>query len=99
MIKNSSAKLRILNVQELLSGNQHKLQCVRQAFFLQTCPLVSLLCILFNHQKVSKHYEHDCLQNFLSLFMPLLTALIVKTVIFCLEFSFSPVKQGTLCIP
>ena len=28
--------------------------------------------------KVSKYYEHDCLQNFILLFMSLLTALIVK---------------------
>ena len=31
-----------------------------------------------NHQKVSKYYEHDCLQNFILLSMSLLTALIVK---------------------
>ena len=30
------------------------------------------------YQKVSKYYVHDCLQDFLSLFMFLLTALIVK---------------------
>ena len=29
-------------------------------------------------KKVSKYYEHDCLQNFLLLFMSLLRALIVK---------------------
>ena len=33
---------------------------------------------MHNHQKVSKYYEHDCLQNFLLYFMPLLTALIIK---------------------
>ena len=33
---------------------------------------------LLNHQKVSKYYEHDCPQNFLLLFMSLLTALIVE---------------------
>ena len=33
---------------------------------------------LRNHQKVSNYYEHDCLQNFLLLFMSLLTALIVR---------------------
>ena len=33
---------------------------------------------LLNYQKVSKYYEHDCLQNFILLFMSLLTALIVK---------------------
>ena len=30
------------------------------------------------YQNVSKYYEHSCLQNFLSLFMSLLTALIFK---------------------
>ena len=29
-------------------------------------------------KQVSKYYKHDCLQNFLLLFMSLLTALIVK---------------------
>ena len=29
---------------------------------------------LLNHQKVTKYYEHDCLQDFLLLFMSLLTA-------------------------
>ena len=33
---------------------------------------------LLNYQKVSKYYEHDCLQNFILLFMSLLTVLIVK---------------------
>ena len=33
---------------------------------------------LVKHQKVSKHYENDCLQSFLLLFMSLLTAPIVK---------------------
>ena len=33
---------------------------------------------LLNHQKISKYYEHDYLQNFLLLFMSLLTALIVE---------------------
>ena len=33
---------------------------------------------LLNHQKFSKFYEHDCLQNLIFLFMSLLTALIVK---------------------
>ena len=33
---------------------------------------------MLNYQKVSKYYEHDCLQNFLLLFTTLLTALIVK---------------------
>ena len=33
---------------------------------------------LLNHQKDSKHYEHDRLQNFLLLFMSLLKALIAK---------------------
>ena len=30
------------------------------------------------HQKVSKYHEHDLLQNFILLFMSLVTALIVK---------------------
>ena len=34
--------------------------------------------LLLNHQKVSKYYEHDCLQNFILLFMSLVIALIVK---------------------
>ena len=35
---------------------------------------------LLNHQKVSKYYEHDCLlENFILLFMSLLTVLIVKS--------------------
>ena len=34
--------------------------------------------ILLNHQKVSKCYEHDCLQTLFLLFMSLLTAFIVK---------------------
>ena len=33
---------------------------------------------LLNHQKVSNYHEHDCLQNFLLLFMSLLTALIFE---------------------
>ena len=33
---------------------------------------------LVKHQKVSKHYENDCVQNFLLLFISLLTALVVK---------------------
>ena len=33
---------------------------------------------LVKHQKVSKHYENDCLRNFLLLFMSLLTAAINK---------------------
>ena len=33
---------------------------------------------LLNYQRVSKYFEHDCLQNFLFLFMPLLTTLIVR---------------------
>ena len=39
-----------------------------------------------NHTKVSKYYEHDSLENFLLLFMSLLTLLIVKKVIFWLDF-------------
>ena len=33
---------------------------------------------LLNYQKVSKYYEHDCLQNVVLLFMSPLKALIVK---------------------
>ena len=44
---------------------------------------------LVKHQKVSKYYEKDCLQNFLMLFMSLLTASIVKTVKFRMEFTLS----------
>ena len=33
---------------------------------------------MHNHSKVSKYYEQDCFQILLSLFIPLLTALIVK---------------------
>ena len=33
---------------------------------------------LVKHQKVSNYYDHDCLQNFLFLFISLLTAPIVK---------------------
>ena len=44
---------------------------------------------MLNHQSASKYYEHDYLQNFPSLFMSLLTALIVKIVIFYLEFTIS----------
>ena len=33
---------------------------------------------LLNHQKVWKYYKHDCLQNFLLLFISLLTALTIK---------------------
>ena len=33
---------------------------------------------LLNHQKVSKNYEHDCLQNFILLFMSLLVTLFVE---------------------
>ena len=33
---------------------------------------------LLNHQKVSKYYEHDCMQKILLLFMALWTALVVK---------------------
>ena len=34
---------------------------------------------MLNHQKVSKYYEHNCLQSFFLIFEFLLTALIVKT--------------------
>ena len=33
--------------------------------------------ILLNYHEVSKYYEHDCLQSFLSLFMSLSSTLIV----------------------
>ena len=33
---------------------------------------------LLKHQKVSKYYDHDCLQNFFLLLMPLLLAPIIK---------------------
>ena len=33
---------------------------------------------LVKHEKVSKYYENDCLQNLLSLFMSLLTAKFVR---------------------
>ena len=33
---------------------------------------------LVKHQKVLKYYENDCLQNFLLIFMSLLTATFVK---------------------
>ena len=42
---------------------------------------------LLSHQKVSKYYKCDCLQNFPLLFMSLLATLIVKKVIFWLEFT------------
>ena len=34
---------------------------------------------LVKHQEVSKYYENNCLQNFLLLFLSLLTALIAKS--------------------
>ena len=40
---------------------------------------------LAKHQKVSKYYENDCLQNFLFLLMILVTAKYLKTVIYSLE--------------
>ena len=46
-----------------------------------------------NHQKVPKYYEHNCLQTFILLFMSLLTALIVKTVIFWLKFTLPFLKN------
>ena len=33
---------------------------------------------LVKHQKVSEYYDHDCLRNFLLLFISLLTASIVR---------------------
>ena len=43
---------------------------------------------MLNHQKVSKSYEYDCLDNFFSLFMRLLTALIVKGIHILAGISF-----------
>ena len=37
--------------------------------------------------KVSKHYDHGCLQNLLLLFMSLLTVPILRKVMFWLEFT------------
>ena len=53
---------------------------------------------------VSKYYENDYLQDFLLLFMSLLTAKFFKTVIFGLEFTLSLYKMSknkheTLLIP
>ena len=44
-------------------------------------PLIYLLVKgnLVKHQKVSKYYEIDCLQNFILFFMLLLTTKFVKT--------------------
>ena len=43
------------------------------------------------YQKVSKYYVHDCLQDFLLLFMFLLTALIVKnSLIFAVVYFIFP---------
>ena len=41
---------------------------------------------LVNHQKTKKYYDPDRLQTFLLLFITSLTAVIVKQVIFLLEF-------------
>ena len=44
-------------------------------YLRQTLVLFNLL----NHQKVSKYYEYDCLNNFLLLFMSLLSSFAVKS--------------------
>ena len=44
---------------------------------------------LEKHQKVSKYYENGCLQNFLSLFISLLTAKFVKNIDKLVEFTLS----------
>ena len=44
---------------------------------------------LVKYNKVPKYCDHDCLQNFLFLFMSLLTAPLLKSVIFWLEFTLS----------
>ena len=41
---------------------------------------------LLKHQKVSKHYDQDCLKNFILHFMPLLRALIILWLKFSLSF-------------
>ena len=46
------------------------------------------------HQKVLKYYENDSLQNFILLFMFLLTAKLVEIVIFRLELSLSCKKMA-----
>ena len=44
---------------------------------------------LAKHQKASKYYENDCMQNFLLLLMILVTAKYLKTVIYRLESTLS----------
>ena len=44
---------------------------------------------LVKHQKVSKCYAIDCLQNFFLLFMSVLTVNLLKVIIFILEFVLS----------
>ena len=46
---------------------------------------IHFACSYVKHQKVSKNYDHDCLQNFCFHFMSLLTA----QIIFRLEFTLS----------
>ena len=46
------------------------------------------------HQNVLKYYENDSLQNFILLFMFLLTAKLVEIVIFRLELSLSCKKTA-----
>ena len=44
---------------------------------------------LAKHQKASKYYENDCVQNFLLLLMILVTAKYLRTVIYRLESTLS----------
>ena len=49
--------------------------------------LIITLRLIFS--EVSKYYDPECLQNFLLIFVSLLTAPVVKTVIFWLSFTLS----------
>ena len=44
---------------------------------------------LLKHHKVSKYYKSGCLEKFILIFLPLLTARTDETVIFRLEFNLS----------
>ena len=48
---------------------------------------------LLNYQKVAKYYEHDCLQNFIILFISFLTALIVENSLLFAEIFFVFLKK------
>ena len=56
-------------------------QHVYTTFISNNRPSFHLWCKenLVKHQKVSKYYENDCLQNFIFPFMSLLTAKFVKS--------------------